>query len=187
MKVDPIKHKETVREFLEYLNKQNPRNKVLAAIGFYSGLRISDILKLRVKDIHNKTYISIKQQKTKNYVNIPINKELRRIVNEYCEGKDPNEYLIKSRQKNKHGYYGPITYQQAYKIIKEAGEYCCRYENIATHTLRKTFGYNLYSVRKDIGEVMIALGQKDQGSTLRYIGVTQIAVEKSIKNLSYFD
>lgn len=187
MKVEPIRDKETIRRCLAYLGATNKRNQLLFAVGIYTGLRISDILTLRVKDVYCKNYISIKQKKTKNYVEIPINKELKKLIKEYCKEKMPYEYLFESRQKNSKGVKGPITVGQAHNIIKDVAEYCCGYENISTHSLRKTFGYNLYQKKKDIGEVMVALGQKDQGSTLRYIGVTEMDVQRSIKSLSYYN
>ena len=48
MKVEPIKSKDDIRNMLEILEYRNPRDKILFAIGIYTGLRISDILKLKV-------------------------------------------------------------------------------------------------------------------------------------------
>lgn len=187
MKVDPIIDKQTIREFMEYLEAKNPKYKLFFAIGIYTGLRASDIRLLKVKQIYKRNYITVKQKKTGKYVDIPINKELKKMVRTYCEGKKQYEYLFLSRQKNSKGVKGPITVGQMYKVMKEAADYVCTYENIATHTMRKIFGYNLYTKKKDIGEVMIALGQRDTGSTLRYIGLTEMNVQKSIQSLTYFD
>ena len=59
MKVEPIQDKETIRECMEYLKYKNERNLVMFSIGIYTGLRISDILRLRVKDVYCKNKISI--------------------------------------------------------------------------------------------------------------------------------
>ena len=66
MKVEPIKSKDDIRNMLEILEYRNPRDKILFAIGIYTGLRISDILKLKVKDIYCKNRLEVKQQKQKN-------------------------------------------------------------------------------------------------------------------------
>lgn len=184
MRVEPIRDKDVIRRILNYLDKKNPRNKVLFAIGIYTGLRISDILKLKVNDIYKKNTIQIKQKKTRTYVYIPVNKELKKIIKQYVEASNLSkyDYLIKSRE----GINKPITRNQAYNILNEASEYFNLDCNIGTHSMRKTAGLNLYFASgKDIGLVMQMLGQKDPGSTLRYIGVTDMDIDKCIKKLSY--
>ncbi|MFR2270701.1 MAG: tyrosine-type recombinase/integrase [Clostridium sp.] len=184
MKVEPIKSKDDIRNMLEILEYRNPRDKILFAIGIYTGLRISDILKLKVKDIYCKNRLEVKQQKTKEYVYIPINKELKKLIKEYVEDNNlaKNDYLIKSRQ----GYNKPITRERAYQILNEASRDIGLDMNIGTHTMRKTAGYNLYiASNKDVGLVMEILGQKDMASTLRYIGINNMDIDKCIRKLSY--
>lgn len=184
MKVDPIIDDDLIRDCLNYLEVKNPRNKVLFAIGIYTGLRISDILKLKVKDIYKKNRIEVKQKKTNTYVYLPINLELKKIVKKYVEDNNlkQHEYLIKSREgKNK-----PISRNQAYNILNDMANFFNLDENIGTHTLRKTAGNKLYHISgKDVGLVMHILGQKDPSSTLRYIGVSDMDIDKAIRKLSY--
>ena len=94
MKVEPIKSKDDIRNMLEILEYRNPRDKILFAIGIYTGLRISDILKLKVKDIYCKNRLEVKQQKTKEYVYIPINKELKKLIKEYVEDNNLAKYIL---------------------------------------------------------------------------------------------
>lgn len=183
MKVEPIRDKDLIRECLIYLDNKNPRNKILFGIGIYTGLRVSDILSLRVKDVYNKSRIQVKQKKTGNYVYIPINLELKRMIKIYVDGNllQPYEFLIRSR----NGLNKAITRNQAYNILNEMA-LNLGIENVGTHTMRKTAGFHLYYASgKDIGLVMQILGQRDQGSTLRYIGITDMDIEKSIKKLSF--
>ena len=49
--VEPIRDLNMVQDIALYLKKQSERNYVLFAFGIYSGLRISDILKIRVRDL----------------------------------------------------------------------------------------------------------------------------------------
>ena len=62
--VQPIRSKEAINEFGEELKKMNEKYFVMFRIGVTSGLRISDILNLKVKDI-KKERISIVEKKTK--------------------------------------------------------------------------------------------------------------------------
>lgn len=181
MKVEPIREKELIQECLNYLDNKNERDKIMFSIGIYTGLRIGDILRLKVKDVYHKNRIVIKQEKTRKYIEIPINKELKKLLNKYCENKTLNDYLIKSR----NGYNRPISKDRAYKIFREMSE-DLGIESIGTHSMRKTCGYHLYySAGKDVVNVMNILGHKEPSMTLRYIGVTQDNKEKAIKKLSY--
>ena len=48
--VEPIRTKEKVEEIYKFLVEKNKRDALLFLFGIYTGLRISDILKFRVKN-----------------------------------------------------------------------------------------------------------------------------------------
>lgn len=100
---------------------------------YIHGLRISDILKFRVRDCLKK-YYNIREKKTGKQKTYDWNPHLKRELDTYIEGKDPDEYLFKSRK----GINKPIGRVRAYMIIKTACNACGVY-NVGTHTLRKTF------------------------------------------------
>ena len=54
--VEPIRSQEKVKEIYTYLKEKNDRDALLFLFGIYTGLRISDILKFRVRDCYNKYY-----------------------------------------------------------------------------------------------------------------------------------
>lgn len=64
--VQPIRDKEQIREMTEYLKGKSERDMVMWLTGIYTGLRISDILTLRVRHVRNTNYISIIEKKTIN-------------------------------------------------------------------------------------------------------------------------
>ncbi|BCJ98097.1 tyrosine-type recombinase/integrase [Anaerocolumna chitinilytica] len=148
--------------------------------GIYSGLRISDILKFRVRDVRDKHYLMIREQKTKKEKKFAMNDELIPIIDEYIEDKKDYEYLFKSRQ----GKNEPITRQQAYNILKEAAA-AFGLMAIGTHTLRKTFGYHMYQQTKDIVTIKEILNHSDISITLRYIGINQDIKDSTMKRLSF--
>jgi len=114
--VDPIRDNKKVEDISIYLRKSSERNYIMFELGINSGLRISDILKLRVKDVKNKEYINLREKKTGKQRIFPLNAHMKKEIKSYCEEREMNEYLIKSRQnKNTH-----LSRQMAYKIIREA-------------------------------------------------------------------
>lgn len=62
--VEPIRDKRKIELVKVILKKNDFRDYMLFLMGINSGLRISDILKLKVSDVRGKRYIEVKEQKT---------------------------------------------------------------------------------------------------------------------------
>jgi len=179
--VEPIRDPELVKDICNYLKKTNLRNFIMFYIGIYSGLRISDILKLRVADVKNKSSINIREKKTGKQKIYLINPALKKELKAYCEGKPESEYLIKSRE----GDNKPISRERAYQIIKKVGEQF-GIPDLGTHTLRKTFGYHHYKQYKDVVMLQKIFNHASPAITLKYIGYEQEKIDNSIKNFKIF-
>lgn len=78
--VEPIRDREKVQDIADYLKSKNERDYVLWMFGIYTALRVSDILKMRVRDVKNKDYIIMREQKTNNERKFVINKKLRKAI-----------------------------------------------------------------------------------------------------------
>lgn len=179
--VKPIKDKSIVRNIIERLEEESERNAIMFGLGVYCGLRISDILKLKVKDVRQRWNLRIKQQKTSKYIEIVLNRELKKMIDEYTENMNENDYLIKSRK----GENNSISRTQAYRIMQEIAEEF-KLKNIGCHSTRKTFAYWLYiDNKKDIGLVQKALGHETSATTLAYIDMDKEALNKAIKKIRY--
>ncbi len=178
--VEPIRDKNLISDIADYLREKNDRDYVMFMFGIYSGLRISDILKFRVRDIKDKSYIAMREQKTRKEKRFPINDELKPILKEYIAGKKDYEYLFKSRK----GKNEAITRQQAYNVLADAADTFGLYA-IGTHTLRKTFGYHMYQQTHDAVTIKEILNHSDISVTLRYIGINQDIKDSTIKKLSF--
>ena len=176
MKVEPIQDKETIRECMEYLKYKNERNLVMFSIGINAGLRISDILPLKVKDVKNVTHIKIIEKKTGKAKRFKINPYLRKEIDKYIENMSDDDYLFPSRKGNK-----PITRVQAYRILNDVAEKL-GIEEVGTHTLRKTFGYWHYQQYKDVAILQEIFNHSAPSITLRYIGINADIIDASIDN-----
>lgn len=179
--VQPIREPETIQDIECFLKDKNVRDCIMFLLGIYTALRISDILKLRVKDLKNKNEFSIKEKKTKKARMIALNPALKRELKKYLQDKPDNEYVIKSRV----GKNRPITRERAYAILREAADEF-GLDAIGTHTLRKTFGYHLYKKTKDVALLQSIFNHADPSYTLRYIGITQDSMNDAIIKLKYF-
>lgn len=173
--VDPIRDKELISEILEWLKQRNYRDYLMFLIGINTGLRISDILKLRYSDFKG-THLYITEIKTKKKKEIPINSVLR---NEFKNLKpsNPKALIFKSRQ----GRHKAIGRKRAYQIMQDVGKEF-GIENIGTHTLRKTFGYHYMQNGGDIEVLKVMFNHSDSSITARYIGINKKMVDNAYKS-----
>lgn len=89
--VKAISDEEKIRDMKNYLSKKNKRDYILFLIAISTGLRIGDILKLRVEDVYNKNSILIKEQKTGKRKEIELSPKLKReIKNGVVQEKEAN-------------------------------------------------------------------------------------------------
>lgn len=179
--VEPIRDNNKIQDILGYLKRTNERNYIMFMLGLYTGLRISDILKLQVKHVRDKDVIRMREQKTNKQKSIPINGPLKRALNSYVEGKEEYEYLIAN---SKTGI-SPISRQHAYEIIRSIG-IMFGVPNLGTHSLRKTFGYHYYQKTNDIAILQDIFNHSDPAITLRYIGINEDTIADAYASIRYF-
>jgi len=179
-KVQPIKQKAKIDEVAQILGEWNEKYRIMYLVGIYSGLRISDILQLKVKDVYGREYIDIREKKTGKAKRFRINKNLAKDLGRYCSGKSPEEYLIRSRQ----GKNQPVVRQTAYDIIKRAGQKA-GLDNMGTHSMRKTFGYHYYNQTGDIVTLQKLFNHASSRVTLVYIGIEQDVIDEAVFNFEY--
>jgi integrase len=176
--VQPIRDKEKIAAMKAELLKTGRRNWFLFVFGINTGLRISDILNLKVKDVKGKSHLIIYEQKTGKYKRFKINRELQQHILSYTANMDDEEYLFKSLRSP-----FPIKRIQAYKILNRAAKKIGISE-IGTHTLRKTFGYHFYQRTKDVALLQEIFNHSSPSITLRYIGINQDIIDKAVDDFS---
>jgi len=175
--VQPIRDREKLEEMKMELLKTGYKNYLMFVIGINTGLRISDILELKVKDLKDKTHIKIIEQKTNKIKRFLINSSLKGEIDKYINTMSDEEYLFQSRK----GENKPISRVQAYRILNSAAEHV-ELQEVGTHTLRKTFGYWHYKQNKDVALLQQIFNHSSPSVTLRYIGINEDIKDKSIEN-----
>ena len=153
-------------------------SRLLLALGFYTGLRISDILKLCWRDLEN-PILNIEEQKTGKFRRIDLNKKLQTIIQQVrltIQPFDTNQFIFKGKRgpnKNK-----PLTVVGANNRIKQIFErFDIQTQNPSSHTLRKTFALRVYNINQRSEDALILLSEMFNHSnisiTRKYIGITQ--------------
>ena len=182
--VQPIRDLKKIDTIKKLLKQQNLRDYCLFVLGINSGLRISDLLKLRISDVSEKGKIKdrirLREKKTNKFKDFPLTNSTKSALKEYLKTREynENEPLFIAR-KNK----GFLLRQQAYKIINDVAKSVGIKGKIGTHTLRKTFGYHAYNNGYDITLIQKLFNHSTPSVTLRYIGITQDEMDDVYLNL----
>ena len=177
--VSPIRSPQTIQLMKTLLKDQSYRNYFLFVAGINIGIRICDLLKLRVKDVRNQSHLIIREQKTNKEKRFLINGNLQKEIALFIEGKSDNEFIFLSRE----GQGKALTRVSAWRILKSAAEEA-GVTNVGTHTLRKTFGYHFYKLTKDIAMLQKIFNHTSPWVTLKYIGITQDEMDESVEKFS---
>jgi integrase len=171
--VQPIRDKEQLEQLKLVLMRQSYRDWVMFMMGIGTGLRIMQLIELKVKDVRGKVHI-VPDDETKQFL---IPHTLRNIINEYTNGMNDDDWLLPS-QKGGH-----ITRVQAYRLLNKAAAKLGM-DEIGTHTMRKTFGYHFYKDTKDVATLQEIFGHSAPSVTLRYIGVDKDIMDEALADFS---
>lgn len=165
MRVYPVFENSKQQAILDYLSSKNERDCILFLVGSHTGLRVSDIVKLRVEDFKSNK-LEVVEQKTKKTKIITISNKLRASINRFINNRElgTKDYLFKTRQSSH------ISTRRVQQIIKAIARILDIDNNINSHSMRKTFAYNLYvKSNYNIALVMQALNHSKESITLRYL------------------
>ena len=121
--VEPIRSENQIKQIKGNLYRQkNPRDYLLFVFGINSGLRIGDILSLKLADVKDhkgnlRDYLTIKEQKTGKTRKVFFNKQIKEALAFYIKKTgifDLDRYLF-TNEKSKENK--PITRIRAYQLI----------------------------------------------------------------------
>lgn len=180
--VDPIRSLKDIQTIINSL-AGNPRNKVLFVMGINNGLRITDLLKIRVREVRRAKVgdiIRIKETKTRKANILVINAQVHNALQEYLQKAKllDDDFLFKSSKGS-----GAIKRGQVNRLIKQwtksvdlRGRYGCA-------SLRKTWGYIQRTIYK-VGFEVIAKRFKHSSPaiTMRYLGIQDQEVYDTLMN-----
>jgi len=175
--VEPLRSDKEINEFLFFLRRtRHPERDVfLFKLGINTGLRMSDLVSLKVKDITGTTTPKIREQKTGKIRTLFL-ENLQQEITTYIEGKEPDSWLFPSQQLDQ----GHIKVNTVYQCYQKVAQQLKR-SDIGTHTIRKTFGYHYYRATRDIATLMEIFNHASQQITKRYIGIREEEIGETFK------
>ncbi|BBI32028.1 tyrosine-type recombinase/integrase [Cohnella abietis] len=184
--VQPIRDPEVVEAIQDHLRITSERDYIFFSLGVFSGLRVSDLLDLQVWEVRG-THVHITEGKTGKQKKFIIHTDIRDDLDAFISGKKDDDYLFSSRQKKTSTGLKkrPIDRSQAYKMLNKVARKF-NLKEIGCHTMRKTWGYRLWmDDERNLTLLMEMFNHDSERVTLRYLGVTQDAMDKAILRMSY--
>lgn len=187
---EPIKDIKFILEILDML-KDCPRDQAMFMVGISTNLRGSDLVKLTVKhaeDIISKGYCDIIEKKTKKARRVFMNKSAKLILAKLLNERrlDPK---VEGHSPLFVGQRGQFTRTTFSRMVQK---WCAAVGvpgKISGHSLRKTYGYFQFKIKKvDLESLMHDFNHSDARTTLYYIGVTDKSeLQKRFEELDYIE
>lgn len=179
-----IKKKDLTKIRNYFFRKEKFVILALINVGINVALRISDLGNLKFEDITKEWKVKIKEKKTGKYKHIKLNAICKNNINQLKviyndRGILPTGYIFKSlnREYLKKGIDKSLNTSSVSKYFVKARIDLKIPYAIGTHSLRKTWGYNVYRRTKDIAPIMKVLNHSSASQTLKYIGIDQEEID----------
>lgn len=183
MKVQPFTSLKDIRNIKKLL-RDKPRDLLLFTMGVNSGMRVQDLLTLKVSDVIDKkvgSRIAVREKKTGKENVIVVNKEILSCFKFYLSSSGPghDHFLFQSRK----GQNQPLTTYRVTGLVKEWAKALNISGNYGAHSLRKTFCY-IQRVHFGVPWEVLSkrLNHSSPSITRAYIGVQQEEVEEILMN-----
>jgi len=146
---------------------RNPKHMVLLMAVYSGGLRVSEVVRLKVTDIHSdRMMIRVEEGKGRKDRYTLLSKKLLEELRRYWRIKKPAIWLFPG-QKDK-----PMCTRMAQKIYGEAIKKAGIKRKGGIHTLRHSFATHLLEAGEDIRTIQLLMGHKSIMTTIGYLHVT---------------
>jgi site-specific recombinase XerD len=152
---------------------RNPKHKFLIALAYGAGLRVSEVISLKVRDVLlHEGLICVRGGKGgKDRLTLLPEKILPHLVKYTCY-KSENDWLFESERG------GRIVGRTAGKIFKNALQLSGIKKNASFHSLRHSFATHLLENGTDVRYVQELLGHNNIRTTQLYTQVTNVGLKK---------
>lgn len=146
----------------------NAKHRLLIALLYGSGLRMGELLKLRVEDIDgNRLMIRVRQGKGKKDRYVTLSERLLQMLRAYWLRFKPDGILFPGQGKEEYSSTSVRV------ILKRACDAARIKKHVTPHTLRHSYATHLLEDGIDIRYVQSLLGHSKPETTMIYTHVTQ--------------
>ncbi|MFN2457963.1 MAG: tyrosine-type recombinase/integrase [Chitinophagaceae bacterium] len=177
----PTVHSETeIKKLLQ--SRENIKHKVMLMAGYSAGLRISEIVNLKIKDVDSaRMVIYVRQAKGKKDRQVPLSSRLLEELRKYYRQFKPKEYLFEGVN---GGRYSVRSLQQVFQAAKKLTQ---NKKKGGMHSLRHSYATHLLEHGTDLRIIQELLGHRSIHTTVRYTHVSTKEIKKIQSPLDKLD
>jgi integrase/recombinase XerD len=153
---------------------ENLKHKTMLYLTYSAGLRVSEVVNLKVRDIHSaRMVINIKGAKGKKDRMVVLSDGILELLRKYYTTYKPQEWLFGGQYEGSQ--YSTSSLQQIFHRAKNAARIA---QPVTFHSLRHSYATHLHECGTDIKLIQELLGHNDINTTLRYTHVSNRTLEK---------
>ncbi len=163
---------------------ENFRNKAILETMYSCGLRVSELVGLRLSDLHFKeNYISIIGKGDKQRL-VPIGNKAKKLITLYIESYR-NQLSIKKESEhivflNRRG--SKLTRTMIFLIVKQTAEHAGIQKSVSPHTFRHSFATHLLEGGADLRSIQAMLGHESITTTEIYTHINREYLEDTLRS-----
>ncbi len=162
---------EEVRQIIDAAN--NLKHKSILSLAYAGGLRISEIVNLKISEIDSqRMVINIRQAKGRKDRIVMLSEKLLLMLRDYYKIYKPKEYLFEGQS---GGMYSLRSIQE---ILKKAKSRAGIKKKGSVHSLRHSFATHLLEGGTDILSIKKLLGHQSLRTTMIYTHVSNEHISK---------
>lgn len=163
---------------------ENFRNKVIIETLYSCGLRVSELINLRLSDLHfDENYISVIGKGDKQRL-IPIGNRAKKLISLYINNQRGSLPIQKGSENivflNRRGK--KLTRQMIFIMLKKTAEQAGITKQLSPHTLRHSFATHLLEGGADLRSIQTMLGHKSITTTEIYTHIDRQYLEETLYN-----
>lgn len=170
-KIPVVLSRDEIKKMIEPI--KNQKHKLMIALAYAAGLRVSEIINLKVKDVDiSELTIHLKEAKGKKDRITIFPEKLKDGIGEFLSDKNGNDYVFLSERG------GKLTERTAQKIFEKALKSVNIKKDATFHSLRHSFATHLLENGVDVRYVQELLGHQNIRTTQIYTKVTNPSLKK---------
>jgi len=156
---------------------ENKKHFAIVSLIYSGGLRISELLNMKIKDIDSKRMlIMIRQGKGNKDRQVMLSQKMLSILREYYMFYRPKNFLFEGQlqEGEPENLSKPYSSQSVQKIIKRATNSAGILKHVTPHTLRHSYATHLYEAGVNLRSIQVLLGHNSSKTTEIYTHVSQV-------------
>lgn len=161
-------------EFLKLIHVcENLKHKAIICLMFDCGLRVSEVINLKLKDIDTSNMlINVVQGKGRKDRKVKFTKVLLNILSQYVEQYKPTEYLFNGQFSNKY------TVRSCQQIVKQLTAKAGITKEFSPHKFRHGYAMSLLENGATLDEIGNQMGHNSKKTTEIYARINNKVIQK---------